>query len=173
MPAASTRSSRPGRGFVLSLALSACTGTFRPEARPIPGQVVSDEKLDRAWSEADVVFVGVAVAFSSEPPTIEPLGDYFKPVTFRVLEPMKGAVGSSVTVLHRARWPSPTVDQDLRLRDAAFGHGRVLVVFARAEGRDLRSRDREMDDRPGLDPDSLGMVAATALVLDHLRGLRR
>jgi len=131
--------------------------------------VVTDARLDREYAAADVVFVGVAVEYSLAPPPIEPHADYITPITYRVLERLKGDAAGRVTVYHRARWPSPTVDDELRLRPEVFGGERPLVVFAHRDGDRLRSRDREMETRPGLDPDPLGVVAATPGVVGHLR----
>ena len=171
-PEASTTSVRPGRRFrtgALAAVLISCAGVAT-----IPGQQVTGAKLSREWSAADTVFVGIAVDYSPDSPPIEPHDDYFTPITYRVLEPLKGggAAGSQLVVYHRARWPSPTVDDRLRLRSEVFGRERPLVVFAHRDGDRLRSRDREMEQRPGTDPGPLGVVAATADVLARLRGFR-
>lgn len=171
-PEPSTTSVRPGRRFrtsALAAVLISCAG-----GATIRGQQVTDAKLSREWSAADTVFVGVAVEWSPDPPPIEPHDDYFTPIGYRVVEPLKGggAAGARIVVYHRARWPSPTVDDRLRLRTEVFGGERPLVVFAHRDGDRLRSRDREMEARPGTDPDPLGVVAATADVLARLRGFR-
>jgi hypothetical protein len=55
------------------------------EANPLPGLTVTDDKVEQQLIQSDVVFAGDVIDFYRSPPPVEPHGDYFAPVTFRVL----------------------------------------------------------------------------------------